>query len=140
MSLTESNLRYAVAKPFATKTRGLGFGAGRPADRSLVDGGCWQTATFTVPSTVPDARVTSKLVTDKYRRRFGDYLTRVGFEVLYMGEPKEHAGPLPDPPDRRRYAIRAWCTRRPIETTLTVPDAAVPEMLRRGLRLSRTGN
>ena len=139
--MTKRRATYrAVERPFKLPSYGLGLGVGRPADRSLMDGGCWQTATFTVPANVPHERVVAPLIADKYQRRFGSYLESVGFQVLYMGDPTVDAGVLSREPDRRRYTIRAWCKRRPITTTLTVPDCAVPEMLKRGLTLARKGN
>ena len=103
-------------------------------DRSLIEGGYWESATFTVPIEVSHERVL--LLGDKYQKKFGVSLEDRGLKVTRMGEPTLDPRPLETPPDRRRYRILAWCSRRPREIHVEIPDVAVPDMEKMGLRLT----
>ena len=101
----------------------VAYAAGLP-DTTLADGGVWEVAVFTVPRDVKDERV--QFAAGKYRQLFGDCLEAQGFEVLHMSKPvPDTRWPEPDP-TIRRYAILAWCRRRPQEITVDIPDTAVP--------------
>jgi hypothetical protein len=103
-------------------------------DRSLIEGGYWESAIFTVPADVSHERVL--LLGDKYRNKFGQSLEGQGLTVRRMGEPMLDSRPLETDPDRRRYRLLAWCSRRPREIHVEIPDEAVPDMERMGLRLT----
>lgn len=109
------------------------------ADTSVEDGGVWQTAHFDVPSDTFHERVL--LEGQKYRSKFGNQLEVVGFTVLQMSNPlkveqnERTPGHLRVPPDRTRYRLVAWCTRRPIEITIDLPDNQVEAALRAGAKL-----
>lgn len=101
-------------------------------DRSLVDGGVWERATFTVPADVPDERVQE--AAHKYRSKAADVLQAQGFTILEMVGPQVTVRPG-DPPDRRRYDILSFVKRRPVEMTFDVPDQAVKALQKKGLKL-----
>ncbi len=107
----------------------------KPLDTTTRDGGVMQYGTFTVPADVPHERVAFYM--DVYRRKVVEGLEKEGYEVLNMSPwhiVKAGQATTQDP-TRRRYRIAAWCTRRPEEVNLDIPDEWVPEMLKRGLRL-----
>lgn len=106
---------------------------GNSVDRTLIDGGFWDRATFTVPDDTPDERV--KFVADKYQAKFGNYLEGQGFTVKEMLKPQVSVRKFPTAPDRRRYDIFAFVTREPVELTVMVPEILIPEMQLRGLKL-----
>jgi len=102
-------------------------------DKSLVDGGFWERATFTVPVTTSDERV--KLVEAKYMRRAGEVFEKEGFTVIKMLKPQ---ATLRRPVSgRRRYDIFAFLRRTPVEIVSTVPDEIVPELLKSGYKEKR---
>ena len=103
-------------------------------DRSLSEGGYWESATFTVPIEVSHERVL--LLGQKYQNKFGESLEGQGLTVRRMGEPMLDSRPLETDPDRRRYRLLAWCSRRPREIHVEIPDEAVPNMEKMGLRLT----
>lgn len=97
----------------------------------------WQKATFTVPEGVSEERV--QFYGDRYIRKFGAVLEADGFEVLEMKQPiVDHslvAANITDP-NRRPYVIWARIRRRPRTETFDMPDAAVPDLLKAGLKLA----
>lgn len=103
-------------------------------DRTLQEGGVWRRACFTVPVSVSEERV--QFYADKYRRKFGNFLEKEGFDVLWMSQPLVYTGRLPVEGGRREYKVFAWCRRRPIELKVDVPDILVPELLVRGMKLA----
>lgn len=109
------------------------------ADTSVEDGGVWQTAHFDVPSDTSHERVLFEA--EKYRSKFGNQLELIGFTVLRMSNPlkvEQNArtpGILRCPPDRIRYRLVSWCTRRPVEITYDLPDNQVEAALKAGAKL-----
>ena len=108
-------------------------------DTSVQDGGTWERAVFTVPLGVPEERV--QFVADKYQRKFGYHLEKQGFTVLQMSQPVRVTRPIEGDagimdPTRKKYGILAYVTRRPVEHTVDVPDALVPELEKVGMRLT----
>ena len=109
------------------------------AERSYIDlgeiqGGVWETASFTVPKGTSHERVMFKK--DVYMARFGESLEQQGFEVLHMGDPEPVSRQAPwIDEDRKKYRIKAWVRRRPVTSTFDVPDAAVPDMQAVGMKL-----
>lgn len=101
--------------------------------RSVKQGGYWEKCTFTVPDKVSEERV--QLLGHKYMNKFGAFLESEGLTVRQMMAPVIDSRPLPVEPDRRRYIIFAFVSRRSFEPVFSVPDQYVPEMLKAGLRL-----
>lgn len=95
--------------------------------------GVWERATFTVPDTVPDERVRAESL--KYMGRFGKALEAQGFIVREMLRPQVSVRQIPTEQGRRRYDIFAFVSRRPVVSTLDIPDKLVTGMQARGLRL-----
>ena len=106
---------------------------GRPVDDSLIRGGTWEWCTFEVPIDTPEDRV--QFHGDRYMRIFGDGLEKQGFTVKVMSTPEVYDGQRPVDPDRRRYILWAYVTRRPVTYTIDVPDMSIPAMQRLGLKL-----
>lgn len=104
---------------------------GNSVDRTLIDGGFWDKAVFTVPDDTPDERV--QFVASKYMERFGKYLEGQGFTVKEMLKPQISG--FPTEKGRRRYVIFAFVSREPIELTTMIPEILIPEMQVRGLKL-----
>lgn len=96
----------------------------------------YETAVFTVPSSVPDERV--QFVSNKYMVRAGHQLENQGFQVLSMTRPVADKRPHikhSTPPDRRAYIMYAAVRRRPETIHIDVPDNAVKEMQATGMKL-----
>jgi len=102
-------------------------------DRSLEEGGFWEKATFTVPADTPDERV--QFHADKYIRRAAEVFEAQGCKILRHTKPIVSLGFLPTDEDRRRYDIFFWLRRRPITYELEIPEALIPEMQSKGLKL-----
>ena len=102
-------------------------------DRSLEVGGFWERATFTVPADTPDERV--QFHADKYIAKAAKVFEAQGCTVLEVTKPIVSLGHLVTDDDRRRYDIFFWCRRKPIEYTFEIPDKAVPEMQRLGMKI-----
>jgi hypothetical protein len=99
----------------------------------------WDHATFTVPDSVSDEKVTSRIVADKYNYKYAKELWKQGFEILEMEGPYIDkrlvaAGMTDD--DRRPYIIRAKIRRAPQEVRVDVPDEDVPIYLAAGYKLA----
>lgn len=103
-------------------------------DQTLIDGGFWEKATFTVPVNTPDERV--QFHAKEYMRKFGEYLEEEGFTVKEMLKPQigERRFPVVEE-DRKCYAIFAFVSRVPVELTTMVPETLIPEMQAKGLKL-----
>ena len=102
-------------------------------DRSLVEGGFWERATFTVPADIPDERV--QWHADKYTARAAQVYEAQGCQVLEFTKPIVSLGHLPTDDDRRRYDIFFYLRRKPITYELEIPEALIPEMQSKGLKL-----
>ena len=102
-------------------------------DRSLIDGGFWERATFTVPAETPDERVQSNA--DKYTRRAAKVFEAQGCQILDVTKPIVSLGHLVTDDDRRRYDIFFWCRRKPITYTFEIPEQAIPLMQEKGMKL-----
>lgn len=100
-------------------------------DRTLINGGFWDRATFTVPEDVPEERV--QFHASKYMGRFGSVLEGQGFTVREMLRPQV-SNRLPQG-GRRRYDILAFVSRKPIVIKERIPDMLVPKMQRLGMKL-----
>ena len=91
-------------------------------------------AVFQVPLGISEERI--RFDADKFQRKFGKHLEAQGFTVLAMSQPVlDQRSHVKCAPDRKQYAILALCRRRPVIQTIDVPDAAVPALLARGMRL-----
>lgn len=114
--------------------------AGLPANSALVDdtvarGIVKETAVFQVPLSISEERI--RFDADKFQRKFGKHLEAQGFTVLAMSQPVlDKRSHVKCAPDRKQYAILAVCRRRPVTQIIDVPDAAVPGLLARGMRLA----
>ncbi|NIR13677.1 MAG: hypothetical protein GWN86_06905 [Desulfobacterales bacterium] len=74
---------------------------------------------------------------DKYQRKFGNHLEAQGYNVLAMGMPEENPKAFPSlPEDRRGFIIWARVSRRPQEIHIDIPDNAVEEVEKLGLKLN----
>ena len=96
--------------------------------------GIWKRASFTVPAETPDERI--QFVKDRYMSIWGTLLEQDGWTVLEMRSPhqvRSYKGI--DAPDRKRYAVWAWCIRGPITYTVDMPDEWVTEAKKFGFRL-----
>jgi len=102
-------------------------------DRSLIEGGFWERATFTVPVDIPDERI--QWHADKYTAKAAEVFEAQGCTILKVTKPIVSLGHLPTDGDRRRYDIFFFLRRRPITCELEIPEALIPEMQRRGLKL-----
>ena len=102
-------------------------------DRSLEEGGYWERATFTVPADTLDERV--QFHADKYVRRAAQVYEAQGCTVLRHTRPIVSLGHLPTDGDRRRYDIFFWLRRKPTTYELEIPEALIPEMQMKGLKL-----
>jgi len=100
-------------------------------DRTLIDGGLWERATFTVPEDVSDERV--RFEAHKYMRRFGRSLEGQGFTIKEMLRPQV-SNRLPEK-GRRRYDILAFVSRAPVVIRENIPDTLVTEMQLKGMTL-----
>ena len=61
---------------------------------------------------------------------------KMGFTVLKMSEPeKSSRGWIEAEPDRVQYVIWAYVRRKPEKLHFDIPDAAVPMMISKGLKL-----
>lgn len=113
--------------------------AGLPSNSALVDntvarGMTKETAVFQVPKDLSEERI--RFDADKFQRKFGKHLEAQGFTVLAMSQPVLDRRPhVRCAPDRKQYAILAVCRRRPVTHIIDVPDAAVPGLLAKGMRL-----
>ena len=104
-------------------------------DRSLIDNGVWERATFTVPSDVSDERVQESA--RKYRSKAASAWEAQGFTIMEMLGPNVAESMPGDPPDRKRYSIFGFLRRRPVELTFDVPDVAVVALAEKGLKPKR---
>ena len=102
-------------------------------DRSLELGGYWERATFTVPIDTPDERV--QFNADKYTAKAAKVYEAQGCTVLNFTKPFVSLGHLVTDADRRRYDIFFWCRRKPITLEFQIPEKAIPEMQRQGMKL-----
>ncbi len=102
-------------------------------DRSLIEGGFWERATFTVPIDTPDERV--QFHADKYIRKAAEVYEAQGCTVLKHTKPIVSKGHLPTDDDRRRYDIFFYLRRRPITYDLQIPEAIIPEIQSKGWKL-----
>lgn len=102
-------------------------------DHSLVEGGFWERATFTVPADTPDERV--QFHADKYIARAAQVFEAQGSQVLKVTKPIVSLGYLPTDDDRRRYDIFFWLRRKPITYELEIPEQLIPDMQKKGLKL-----
>jgi len=100
-------------------------------DRTLIDGGLWERATFTVPDGTSDSQV--QFQASKYMARFGRVLEGQGFTVKEMLKPQV-SNRLPER-GRRRYDILAFVSRRPAIIRESIPDILVPSMQLKGMTL-----
>ena len=114
-------------------------------DRSLEQGGFWKHVTYTVPDSVPQDRI--DFTAPKYRNKGGETLEGEGFTIHKVDGPhrclKRITGLTggckkwaPTAPDRHRYHIGYWISRRPEEQTMDVADAAVAALEETGMRLT----
>ncbi len=99
-------------------------------DKSLLDGGFWERATFTVPKDVSDERVQS--YADEYTRRGGEAFENQGYTVLKVTPPRVSLSHLITEADRRRYDIYFFLRRTPTMLGVQVPEALHPQMLKMG--------
>ena len=91
---------------------------------------------FTVPEDVPHERVLFNQ--DKYQVKAGDVYEKQGFTVLWMSDAEIDSRQSVVggcDPDRRPYRIRSYCRRRPVEITMDIPEEAIPEAQRLGMKL-----
>jgi hypothetical protein len=95
--------------------------------------GIWERGTFTVPDDAPDDKVQAKF--SDYKRDFGKILERQGFTVLEMTSPTSSKSVLKTEPGQKRYDLYARVIRKPEIVRLSVPDIAVPMLLKNGLQL-----
>ena len=95
--------------------------------------GVWKRASFTVPTETTDERI--QFVKDRYMGFWGSILEQDGWTVMAMRNPHQVRRYQIDAPDRKRYAIWAWCKRRPITYTIDMPDEWVTEAEKFGFRL-----
>ena len=95
--------------------------------------GIWQRGTITIPDDIPEDKVQSHK--DEYKREFGKLLEKQGFTVLEMTSPTPSTDRLKTEQGRKRYNLYARVIRKPETVRLTVPDIAVPALLKKGLRL-----
>lgn len=102
-------------------------------DRSLVTGGFWERATFTVPAEIHDERV--QWNADKYTAKAAQVFEAQGCQVLQFTKPIVSLSHLPTDDDRRRYDIFFYLRREPITYELEIPEALIPEMQEKGLKL-----
>ena len=102
-------------------------------DRSLKQGGYWERATFTVPIETPDERV--QFNADKYTAKAAKVFEAQGCTILDFTKPIVSLGHLVTDDDRRRYDIFFWCRRKPITYTFEIPEEAIPEMEKVGMKL-----
>lgn len=107
----------------------------QPQDRSMIDGGFWKRASFTVPIETSEERV--QLLAYQYQKKAVEFWqAREGLIVMRVYAPELDTMPLPVDKDRKRYVIYAWCRLpRPVEFKIDVPDSVVPEMEKSGFRL-----
>lgn len=103
-------------------------------DRSLITGGFWERATFTVPADTPDERV--QFHADKYTRKAAEVYESQGCTVLQVTKPIVSLSHLPTDDDRRRYDIFFYLRREPITYKLEIPEQLIPEMQQKGLKLA----
>ncbi|KKM68982.1 hypothetical protein LCGC14_1455460 [marine sediment metagenome] len=101
-------------------------------DRTLINGGFWERATFTVPKDVSDERVQS--YADKYTAKGGKAFEAQGFTVLKVTTPRVSLSHLVTEADRRRYDIYFFLKRKPVEVRVEVPEILHPHMLAKGYR------
>ena len=96
----------------------------------------YETGSFTVPASVSEEKV--EFAYSKYRNRFGEALEFQGFEGL------EVQGPWVDnsfvargttAPDRRKYVLFGKVRRRPVSSTVDVPDEDVAIYEEAGFRM-----
>ncbi len=99
-------------------------------DRSLIDGGFWERATFTVPNDVSDERV--QFYADEYTRRGGKAFEAQGYTILKVTPPRVSFSHLVTEADRRRYDIYFFLTRIPTTMRVEVPEELHPQMLKMG--------
>ncbi len=95
--------------------------------------GIWERGTFTVPDDLSEERVQEKVAA--YKEAFGKILESRGFTVLEMTSPTLSKGKLKTDPGQKRYDLWARVIRKPQTVRLSVPDIAVPALLKQGLRL-----
>ena len=102
-------------------------------DRSLIEGGFWERATFTVPADTPDERV--QFHADKYTAKAAKVFEAQGCTVLEVTKPIVSLGHLVTDADRRRYDIFFWLRRKPVTLEFEIDEKAIPEMQRLGMKL-----
>ena len=96
--------------------------------------GVWERDTFTVPVSITEEQVS--MASHKYMRKFCECLEAQGFTVKSTIAPKRSERlQMMTPPDRKRYDLWAFVTRAPVKLTLDIPDRAVPELERVGMKL-----
>ena len=115
-------------------------------DRSLEQGGYWEHIPYTVPDSVTEDRI--EFTAPKYRNKGGETLESLGFVIHEVQGPYRCIKPVlgladqgcrkwaPHEPDRHRYHIGYWVSRRPVEHIMDVPDAAVAALEETGMRLT----
>jgi len=114
-------------------------------DRSLDQGGFWKHVTYTVPDSIPKERI--DFTAPQYRNKGGETLEAEGFKIHKVEGPNRCDRPIlgltggckkwaPHEPDRHRYHIGYWVSRRPQEHLMDVPDAAVAALEDTGMRLA----
>ncbi len=101
-------------------------------DRTLINGGFWERATFTVPLETLDERVQFKA--DEYTRRAGNVFEAQGYTILKVTPPRVSFSHLVTEADRRRYDIYFFLRRTPITMRVQVPEMLHPQMLAMGYR------
>ncbi len=101
-------------------------------DRTLINGGFWERATFTVPADVSDERV--QFYADEYTRRGGKAFEAQGYTILKITPPRVSLSHLVTEEDRRRYDIYYFLRRTPIEMRVEVDEELLPKMVAMGFR------
>ena len=103
-------------------------------EQEIKQGGVWEMAKFSVPIETPDERV--QMVAGEYMKRAGEGFRKQGFTVHEMKRPQvSNLLSFTAGPGRKTYYINVFVSRRPNELTIPIPDYAVLEMQKAGLKL-----
>lgn len=102
-------------------------------DLSIRDKGTYEGAVYEVPADVPWERI--QFAQQKYMSKFGHALEKQGFTIKSMSAPFKDTRPG-CPPDRQRFRIVAWVSRRPVTTKMTIPDSVAPALIAKGYDVS----